>query len=80
MKQKTNVVSILIGAAFGVLALVTVAATSSQTLPYGRFQLVAADNYIFKIDTTTGQVWRSFVNSTSKEFMAPNVSEPNAEK
>jgi hypothetical protein len=80
MNKKTNIKSMMIGAALGVLGLLAVAASTTQTLPFGRFQLVATDNYIFKIDTTTGQVWRSYANSTSKEFMAPNVVEANSDK
>ena len=80
MKIKTNITSLLIGAAFGIAAILTMAAASSSTLSYGRFQLLAADNNLFKIDTSTGQVWRSFVSGPSKDFMAPNLPAPAPEK
>jgi hypothetical protein len=76
MKKNSNIVSLMIGAAFGAVVVLSVAAatSSSPTLSYGRFQLLASEQRIFKIDTSTGQVWMSFINSPSKEFMAPNVS------
>jgi hypothetical protein len=77
MKKNLNITSLLLGAALGVIATLTIAAaaSSSSTLPYGRFQLIATDNYVFKIDTTTGQVWRSFASSTASDFMKPNLVE-----
>ncbi|MFO1487871.1 MAG: hypothetical protein U1F65_05280 [Verrucomicrobiota bacterium] len=84
MKFKTNLASLLLGAALGCAAMLTMAATSSSTLPFGRFQLVVSENYLFKIDTSTGKVWRTFTSSPSKEFMAPNIptgeKEPEKEK
>ena len=80
MRIKTNITSLLIGAAFAVAAMMTMAAASSSTLSYGRFQLVAADGYIFKIDTSTGQVWRSILSNPSKEFLAPIIPIPASAK
>jgi len=80
MKHKFNITSMLVGAAIGTVAMLTIAATpSSPTLSYGRFQLVTSDHYLFKIDTSTGQVWRTLVNSPSDKFMAPIIPAPREE-
>jgi hypothetical protein len=78
MKFKSNFVSMLIGTALGVAAVLSIAAVSTDASAYGRFQLLAADTYLFKIDTTTGQVWRTWINSPTKEFMAPNIGKTNS--
>lgn len=80
MKNKLNIKSMLFGAATGAVAMLTIAATSSQTLPYGRFQLITAEGYLFKIDTSTGQVWRTYVSNPGKDFMAPNLAARDGEK
>ena len=80
MQFKPNISSMLIGAVLGAVAVLTVASASSGTLQQGRFHLLAADSYIFKIDTSTGQVWKSFVSSPSKEIMAPNIPALTLEK
>jgi len=80
MKIKHNITSLLFGAGFGIVAMLTMAAASSATPSFGRFQLLAADSYIFKIDTSTGQVWRSYVSNPSKEFLAPNLPAYASEK
>ena len=76
MKIKSNLVSLLTGAAIGAVAILSIAAASTETFSCGRFQLLASDGYLFKIDTATGQVWRSYINGTSKEFMRPNIGAP----
>jgi hypothetical protein len=78
MKIKSNLVTLLAGAALGAVAVLSIAAASTETLSYGRFQLLATDNILFKIDTNTGQIWRTSVNSPSKEFMQPNIGAPTA--
>ena len=80
MKLKTNLVSLLIGTALGAAAVLSIAAatsTSTDSSFNGRFQLLAADSYLFKIDTTTGQVWRTWTSSPSKDFMMPNIGRTN---
>jgi hypothetical protein len=57
----------------GAVIVLSIAAATTETSPYGRFQLAMTDNYIFKIDTTTGQVWKSITSIPSKEFMSANV-------
>lgn len=80
MKNKFNIPGMLVGAVIGAVAMLTIAATSSSpTLSYGRFQLVTSEHYIFKIDTSTGQVWRAVVASPAKDFMEPNVPAPKEE-
>ena len=80
MKPKFNLVSMLMGAALGAVAILTIAATTAQTLPYGRFQLLATDNYLFKIDTSTGQVWKTSVNAPARDFLAPNLTESKTDQ
>lgn len=65
--------NMLIGAALGALIVLSFGAATTQTSPYGRYQLATGDGYIFKIDTTTGQVWKSFTTRTSGDFMAVNA-------
>jgi len=79
MQNKSNLKSLLLGATLGaILVLSIAAATPTPSSPYGRFQLAFDQNYLFKIDTTTGQVWRSFPGNPSAQFMSaiigPNVS------
>jgi hypothetical protein len=80
MKLKSNIASLLMGAVLGVVAVLTIAAASTQTQTCGRFQLLVADSYVYKIDTSTGQVWQTHVHSMSKDFKAPNLPAPGGEK
>jgi hypothetical protein len=89
MKIKSNLVTLLAGVAIGAMAILSIAAVQTETLSCGRYQLLATDNFIFKIDTATGQVWHTYTSSPSKEFMRPNIktseaavtnSTPNLEK
>ena len=80
MKHKLNLTSLLLGAALGVIAMLTIAAVSTPTQTSGRFQLLATDVYLFKIDSGSGQVWRTHTHSLSTDFMAPNIPAPVAEK
>ncbi len=79
MKIKSNLVSLLAGAAIGAAAVLSIAAIQQTDGMFaGRFQLVATETYIFKIDTATGQVWHSLTSGPSKEFMRPNIGAPAA--
>ncbi len=73
MKIKSNLVSLITGSAIGAIAVLSIAAVQTETLSCGRFQMLATDNYVFKIDTATGQIWHSYANSPSKEFLRPNI-------
>jgi len=73
MQNRTDIKSLLIGAIMGALMVLAIAAATSESPPYGRFQLAMTDNYVFKIDTTTGQVWKSLTGAPSKEIMSANV-------
>jgi hypothetical protein len=53
--------------------LCVAAASTTQSSPYGRFQLAVDADYLFKIDTTTGQVWKSAVSNPSAQFMSANI-------
>ena len=68
-----NIKSLLIGTALGAILVLSMAAATTPTSPYGRFQLAAADGYLFKIDTTTGQVWKTFTTNPSPGFMSANA-------
>jgi hypothetical protein len=72
MENKVNMKSMFLGATLGAVVLLCGAAVNSQSHPNGRYQLVVTDSYVFKIDTTTGQVWKSLVKSTQTKFMEAN--------
>ena len=78
MKAKLNPTSLLLGAILGALTTLTIAATtiSTQTGTAGRFQLLATDNNVFKIDTATGQVWRTYATHDLGNFAKPNAPKP----
>jgi len=78
MKTKSNLVTLLAGVAIGAIAVLSIAAVQTDALSYGRFQLFATDNNLFKIDTTTGQVWHTWAASPSREFMRPNIGPDSA--
>lgn len=73
MKKQIDIKSAVLGAIAGVLAVLSIAAATSQNLTVGRFQLMGAQNHIFKIDSTTGQVWSAFVSETSGDFEKPVI-------
>jgi hypothetical protein len=78
MNNKLNLTSLILGAIIGALAVFTMGAansSSTQTNASGRFQLLASDGMIFKIDSRTGQVWRSYVSGDIKSFCNPVVAE-----
>jgi hypothetical protein len=78
MNNKLNLTSLVLGAVIGALAIFTMGAansSSTQTNVAGRFQLLAIDGLIFKIDSQTGQVWRGNVNGDIKSFGKPVVAE-----
>jgi hypothetical protein len=73
MQNRTDIKSLLIGAAMGALMVLAIAAATTESPSYGRYQLAMTDNYIFKIDTTTGQVWKSLTGNPSQQIMSANV-------
>jgi len=72
MQKKIDIKSMVIGAALGAAIMLSVAAASTQTASGGRYQLVVADGYALKIDTSTGQIWRTFLTKPEPDFMAAN--------
>jgi len=77
MQNKLDIKSLGLGVAMGAIIVLSVSAASTSGASYGRYQLVVAEpaNYapvIYKIDTSTGQIWRSNAGGPSAEFMAPN--------
>jgi hypothetical protein len=74
MQNITNIKSMLIGMTLGALIVLSIAA-ATQNAPTGRFQLATSmDHYIFKIDTITGQVWKTGSENTGYDFLSANVS------
>ena len=76
MKIKSNIASLLAGIVLGAVAILSIAATSTDPSAPGRFQLLSVDRFIFRIDTATGQVWRTFIDGPSREFMQPVIGAP----
>jgi len=76
MQNITNIKSMLIGMTLGALIVLSIAAaTKNAPTATGRFQLAAStDHYIFKIDTITGQVWKTGSENTGYDFLSANVS------
>jgi len=72
MQKKIDIKSIVFGAALGAVIMLSVAAASTQTWSGGRYQVVVADGYILKIDSSTGQVWRTLLSTPNPDFMAAN--------
>jgi hypothetical protein len=70
MQKKIDIKSMVLGVVLGTAVMLSVAAATTQSSSSGRFQLTVADGYIVKIDTTTGQVWTTFLTKPSPEFMA----------
>ena len=78
MNNKLNLTSLVLGAIIGALVIFTMGAASpnsTQTGTNGRFQLLASDGQLFKIDTTTGQVWRTYVTGDISKFAQANVAQ-----
>jgi len=73
MQNKTNIKSMAIGAVVGAILVLSIAAATQESSHDGRFRLTAGEGYIFKIDTTTGQVWRTFIGNPTAEFTAANI-------
>jgi hypothetical protein len=73
MQNRINIKSLLIGATMGSVIMLVIAAATTDSPHYGRFQLAMTDNYIFKIDTMTGQVWKSLTSNPSSAIMSANV-------
>jgi hypothetical protein len=78
MQNRTNIQSTLIGAAFGALIVLSIAAATTHSPSFGRFQLAVGDNLsgsVWKVDTAIGQVWRIPVSNPSPQFMSANVAQ-----
>ncbi len=75
MQNKIDIKTLILGVALATILILSVAADSKQPSPTsygGRFHLEVSEHYAFKIDTVTGQIWKSRVSDMSSEFMAPN--------
>lgn len=60
MQNQIQLKSAAIGAIVGVAAVLSIGAATPSTTP-GRYQLIANDHgNVWKIDTTTGEVWSSY--------------------
>jgi hypothetical protein len=72
MKRQIEIKSLVIGLLIGVGALLCIAAEATHS-GGGRFQLLATDGFLFKIDTTTGQVWKTDVSRPDSSFIKANL-------
>ena len=75
MKDRIEIKSLVLGALLGVLALLALGAVAPQGPNGGRFRLVVAEgqDQVFKIDTMTGQAWKTDVSRPSGAFMKANL-------
>jgi len=73
MKSKIDIRSMVIGAVVGAVVMFSVGAVPKQTSSWGRYQLVSTDGYMLKIDTTTGQIWSTFLTKPDAGFMDANA-------
>jgi hypothetical protein len=74
MQKKIDIKSIILGCALTAAVMLSVAAADTKSGPPGRYRLITAEGGIlFKLDTATGQVWKTVSNAPSPEFMAANV-------
>ena len=73
MKDRIEIKSLVLGALLGVLALLALGAVAPQGPNGARFRLIVAENQIFKIDTVTGQAWKTDVNRPDGAFMKANL-------
>ena len=74
MNKQTDMKSVIIGILITVCIVLAMGAgrTSMPTI-FGRFQLVAAENNAYVIDTDTGQVW--IRSSGRQEFCASKIQQ-----
>jgi len=73
MQNKTDIKSMAIGAMVGAILVLSIAAATQESSHEGRFRLTASTTYLFKLDTTTGQVWQTPITIPSAEFKSANV-------
>ena len=60
MKKNIEIKSVLIGVFIGIVAMLAMGASSSQTSAVDRYRLGAAGSHGLVIDTVTGQVWTKY--------------------
>ena len=77
MKAIFDLRSFLIGAVLTVFVFLALGAARNDSPQAGRFQIEANNNYVFVIDTATGQVWEKFAvakqDTKSQNFMDPKL-------
>lgn len=77
MKVMFDLRSFLMGAVLTTFILLALGASLNSSPQVDRFRFGASANYVFVIDTATGQVWGKYVtprrDMTSEEFMSPKL-------
>ena len=76
MQKKIDLKSTVLGVALGTILVLSVSAATTPSASCGRYQLAVSElaGYapaIYKIDTATGQVWKSNAAAPTADFMAP---------
>jgi hypothetical protein len=75
MNAKIDIKSALAGMLLGGILVLSVAAATQQNTSTQRFELLATSNDgLFKIDTATGQVWKTSISSPESKFTRPNIA------
>jgi hypothetical protein len=78
MKTNLDLRSALFGLIAGVLLMFTLGATQNLIGPTERFQVAGTASHGLVIDTTTGQVWSSYLpqngGKTDAGFFAPKLT------
>ena len=78
MKKNIEIKSVLIGVFIGIVAMVAMGASSSQTSAVGRYQLGGTASHGLLIDTVTGQVWSKYF-AQSGGRSDPDFAKPKLE-
>ena len=73
MNSRIEIKSLILGVLVGIGAILSIAAETTQSPCGGRFQLLAIDGSLFKIDTTSGQVWKTDVSRPDSAFKKANL-------
>ena len=78
MKAMIDLRSFIVGAALTVFVLLALGASLGDSPQADRFQVETTANYVFVLDTATGQVWGNYISlrqdMKDEEFMSPKLS------
>jgi hypothetical protein len=79
MNRKIDLKSVLMGTIIGIAVTVAIGATTNSQ-PFGRFQVGCTGNHAIILDTATGQAWTGFFSSSGgrsdgERFFTPKLGE-----